>query len=139
MPADGLSSRLILSVSSDPILSSSRAQILRSSGYVVEAVDSAETAIQRFRAGDFDLVLVGHSIPEVERERLFVFVRARSRSTPVVFVAPSAEPEPDRFADITSSNLPEPLIAAVREALRRAHRTSTSIAATGPASQVEVE
>jgi hypothetical protein len=47
-------------------------------------VGSIGEAIESFRCGDFDLILMGDSVPVESRERLTFLIRATGSATPVV-------------------------------------------------------
>jgi hypothetical protein len=59
---------LILSVGRDLALLDTRDAMLRACGYIVESELSEKQAINHFRAGDFDLVLLCHSIASQDRD-----------------------------------------------------------------------
>ena len=81
---------VLLNVGQEPWLLHTRELLLRSAGYIVESAHSVEDAIHRFRAGDFDLVILCHSVPAEERQRLVCLIRDHGSSTPVIFVAAGA-------------------------------------------------
>jgi len=58
-----MSTAFILAVGQDNLLLNTRSSILRTAGYVVESVMSLTQALNQFLTGDFDLVLLCHSIP----------------------------------------------------------------------------
>lgn len=118
MNAVGVSATLILSVGYDPVLLGTRRLLLQSAGYIVESSGSVENAIYRFRTGDFDLVVLCHSMPEQERRRLLHLIRDYGSATPVIFIS-SAEPSPDGFSDLSIENHPAALLDAVRAMLLR--------------------
>jgi hypothetical protein len=68
--------------------------------------------------GDFDLVLLCHSIPSDARERLVSVIREHTSRTPIISVA-SFGGQFDCFADATIENDPNLLIASLREVLSR--------------------
>ena len=108
---------VILAVGHDPVLLDTRSQVLRKTGYIVVSTLSLPKAVAYFLEGDFDLVLLCHSIPVQGRERLVQVMRERASSTPFVTVATSLG-QCDPFADATIENDPENLIAALREVLK---------------------
>ena len=55
---------LILNVGQDPSLLETRSALLRAAGYIVESVLSIRESISHFQAGDFDLVVLCHTIPQ---------------------------------------------------------------------------
>ncbi len=111
---------LILSIGRDPELLESRSSILRADGYIVDSVLSTKQAILHFMDGDFDLVLLCHSIPLKERERLTSSIRAFGSLTPIVSVAPPAGQAPEACAGATIEGAPEVLLSGIQCALLRA-------------------
>jgi DNA-binding response OmpR family regulator len=61
---------LVLSVGPNASLLETRNIVLRSAGYLVESASSMNEAVHRFLAGDFDLVILCHSVPIRERARV---------------------------------------------------------------------
>jgi hypothetical protein len=78
---------VILSVGMDLSLSRSQSQAWQSAGYCVTSAGSIRDAIDRIRYGDFDLVLMGDSLPLGDRERLTFLIRALGSRVPVVCVS----------------------------------------------------
>ena len=111
---------LILAVSHDPALLESRSSILRSAGYAVVQVLSAKQAQELLESGSFDLVLLGHSLPAHDRDRLTRLIRSSGSLTPVVTVAPLTDPLPYEFADALVEGSPEMLLNGIREVLLKA-------------------
>lgn len=109
-------STIILNVGQDPELLRTRALILRAQGYAVESCSICE-AINCFRAGDFDLVILCHSVPQEERERLICLIRDCGCSTPVLFVAAASTDCPERLADASSRSNPRELLQRIRDVL----------------------
>jgi CheY-like chemotaxis protein len=58
-----MSSSNILAVGQDPVLLKTRSQVLRAEGFTVVPVLSLIKAIGYLLEGDFDLILLCHSIP----------------------------------------------------------------------------
>jgi CheY-like chemotaxis protein len=77
---------VILSVGNDETLLRSRNALLRTAGYVVIEALSPQHAMAEFHSGDFDLVILCHSIPHEDCERLAEEIRRRSVTTPVISV-----------------------------------------------------
>ena len=128
MNVSQLPSTLILNVGQDPELLRTRSLILRAQGYGVESCSIGE-AIHRFRAGDFDLVILCHSVPQREREQLILLIRDCGCSTPVLFVAAASADCPDRLANASSRSEPQELLQSIRDVLsvRRALRGNTPL------------
>ena len=116
MTPTGVTAAHILNVGYEPTLLETRTLVLRSAGYAVESASSVEEAMQRFRGGHFDVVILCHSIPEQGRERLVWLIREHGSATPVIFVSSRAA-SADRFADITIDNRPTGLVSAVEQLL----------------------
>ena len=76
--------------------------------------DGIREAIIQFRQGNFDLILLGNSIPIERRERLAFLVRASDSQIPVVCVTESSSGH-DGFADATIQNEPQYLAQVIGE------------------------
>ena len=113
---------LVLAVGFDSSLMTPRTLVLQSAGYVVIKAWSLEEAIDHFQSGDFDLVLMCHSVPVADRERLTSLIRDPGSSTPIVSIAGSPG-ECDAFANATLEDGPNKFGAGIRDALVRAART----------------
>jgi CheY-like chemotaxis protein len=109
---------LVLSVGPDASLLETRNIVLHSAGYLVESASSVKEATHRFLAGDFDLVILCHSVPTRERERLTCLIRASGSRTPIVSI--SGDPgQCDAFATATIEDGPNFLIG-IRAVLNKA-------------------
>jgi DNA-binding response OmpR family regulator len=75
---------IVLSVGFDPALLMTRVLVLQSAGYLVEQASSVTKAIDLFQAGDFNLVLLCHSVPRKDRDRLTSLIRDPGSRTPIV-------------------------------------------------------
>jgi len=71
----------ILSVGYDPILMPVRTMLLRQAGYEVVEAHSAGEALKRIKAGNFDLLLICHTVEHDEQDLL---IEALRLSWPVV-------------------------------------------------------
>ena len=107
---------LVLAVGRDSVLLETRSQVLQAAGYTVIPERSLKKAVARFRDGDFDLVLLCHSIPAQDRERLTRLLREHTSRAPIVSVSCSVSAL-DSFADATIGNDPKELILGLRELL----------------------
>ena len=79
---------------------------------------SINEAINHFRAGDFDLVLLDQSISTESSERLTFLIRAAGSLTPVVCLAGTSG-DSRAFADSTLGNDSNQLIASMKELLTK--------------------
>jgi CheY-like chemotaxis protein len=107
---------LVLSVGLDPVLLATRNQVLKSAGYIVVSAASVAEAVDRFRSGDFDLLVLCHSIPAIERGRLTCLIRASGSRIPVVAVS-ARQYQWDDFADVTLDHDPQELLRGVKAVL----------------------
>ncbi len=112
---------VVLAVGLDPWMRMAQDSVWRSAGYIVIPVNSVRDAIDHFKSGDFDMVLLGHSVPLVDKERMTSLIRATSAFTPVVCIATSREVHYS-FADATLSNDPREFLKGIKEALTRRTR-----------------
>jgi DNA-binding response OmpR family regulator len=108
---------LILSICLDPVMLDARNLILRSAGYTVVPALSLKEAVDRFRSGDFDLVLLGHTVTEKDQDRLACLIRASGSRIPVVSIAAPGCGSRNAFIDATVGADPDELLAGIREAL----------------------
>ena len=90
----------------------------KSSGYVVLSIDSIRDAIEHFKAGDFDLVLLGHNITSEDQERLTYLIRASSSRTPVICIE-NNDGEKLVFADATLRDDSSALLSGMEELLTK--------------------
>jgi DNA-binding response OmpR family regulator len=121
---------VILAVGLDPLIATAQGAAWKSAGYIVISVTSIKKAIDHFRAGDFDLVLLGNSISLESKERLTFLIRSSGSHTPVICVA---NPSGDRnsFADATLNNDPSELLTVVGELLAKTAKTTAELTAVG--------
>ena len=110
---------VVLAVGFDWSLMRTRSLVLQSAGYIVESALSLKEAVDRFQAGDFDLVLLCHSIPTKDRDHLTCLIRATGSLTPVVSIARNLG-ECDAFVHATLEDGPNKFLAGVREVLSKA-------------------
>ena len=103
----------ILSVSYDKALLTTRQQILEKRGHSVTSARSLQDALQLCDSDTgFDLFIVGHSIPLIEKEALIERFRANRPSTPVVALKRLGETEV-RGANLSIEPTPPELLRAV--------------------------
>jgi DNA-binding response OmpR family regulator len=112
---------VVLAVEVDPWMLMAQEPAWRSEGYIVIHAHSIREAIGHFNAGDFDLVLLGHSMTIENKERLTYLIRASGSSTPVVCISSSNDVR-DTFADATLTNDPHELLSGIRGVLARKTR-----------------
>ena len=105
---------VVLAVGLDSSLLAGQSSVWRSAGFIVTSTGSISEAIGYIRNGDFDLVLLGHSIPTDSRERLTFLIRATGSRTPVISIT-DCSTGCDSFADATIRNEPSNLLQTIGE------------------------
>jgi CheY-like chemotaxis protein len=116
---------VVLTVGFDSSLMRTRSLVLQSAGYIVESASSLKEAVARFRAGDFDLVLLCHSIPMKDRDHLTCLIRATGSLTPVISIARNLG-ACDAFVNATLEDGPNKFLACIGEELGKAARRSAN-------------
>ncbi len=106
---------IVLSVGFDPSLLRARGLFLESAGCLVESASTVKEAADRFQSGEFDLVLLCHSVPRKDRDRLTSLIRASGSRTPIG--------ECDAFANATLEDGPNNFLAGIRDVLVKAEKT----------------
>ncbi len=121
---------VVLSIGLDPDLLRTRNLVLHSAGYTVVSAYSVKEAVDRFQAGDFDLVLLCQTLPAKERDGLTWWMRASSPGTPVVTVSGRLFSD-DVVAGVMVGSEPGALLWGIREVLinakNRAARAATPL------------
>jgi DNA-binding response OmpR family regulator len=103
---------VVLAVGLDSTQVETHRSVWKSSGFFVIAASTIQTAIDHFKAGDFDLVLLGDSLPFDKKERLAYLIRASGSRVPVVSIGdPSSDP--DSYADATLRSDPKTLLTGI--------------------------
>jgi CheY-like chemotaxis protein len=120
---------VVLAVGFDSSLMRTRSLVLQSAGHIVESASSLKEAVDRFRVGDFDLVLLCHSIPIKDREHLTCLIRATGSLTPVVSITRNHtrnHGECSEFVNATLEDGPNKFLADIGEELGRAARRAAN-------------
>ena len=120
-----MSLTVVLAVGLDSWLLSTHRTVWRSEGYIVVPAGSIPEAIDHFRAGDFDLVLLGDSISHENKAKLTSLIRGSGSQTPVVSVASSSDAS-DPFADATLKNDADALLTGMAEVLANKSKMQAS-------------
>lgn len=119
-----MSLSVVLAVGLDSWLLSMHSAAWRSAGYIVVEAVSVREAIDHFKSGDFDLVLLGESTSVENKKRLTDLIRASGSLTPIVSIS-SAPSDSDLFADATFKNEPNALLAGMGQVLAEKARLRT--------------
>lgn len=109
----------ILCAGRDRPLLFTRARVLEEAGYIVTSTSTSAETIETFFSGDFDIVILCHSIPLEERQRVATLVHMHSPSTPVIALADMASRRYD-FGDLTVDSDADTLLRSVPLALNMA-------------------
>jgi CheY-like chemotaxis protein len=107
---------VVLGVGLDSWQLATQSAVWRSAGYIVVPTHSIREAIEHFRAGDFDLVLLGKSMSVSDKERLTLLIRASGSRTPVVCVS-DTHGEGGSFAEPMRRGDPGELLANMQEVM----------------------
>lgn len=112
----------IISVSYDESLAETREMIFASAGFEVSTFTNLFRAVRACRAEDFDLIVIGHSIPAHERKKLVAEVRSVC-SAPILALSRHGE-SPLAGADHTfdASQSPAQLLELVIDILEKPRR-----------------
>src|SRR5580658_7464926 len=110
---------IVLAIGFDLSLMTIRDLVLQSAGCAVVEAFSLEEAVDHFQSGDFDLVLLCHSVPAGDRERLASLIRASGSRIPIVSIAGSLG-KCDAFANSTLEDGPNAFVSGIRDALSNA-------------------
>jgi DNA-binding NtrC family response regulator len=109
----------ILSVGNDNLLLSVRSSVLRAAGYSVQTCANTSEAFELASAGDFDLVVICHSVPARERSQLIKAIKAEKPSTKILAVRIDGELATGVDASIHSLDGPHALLRAVEAAISK--------------------
>lgn len=108
---------LILNVGYDPILLALRSAAMREAGHLVTPACSLREADRSFWQGDFDLVVLCHTIPIVDREQWIAWIRDKGSLAPIVIC--TSEPlGPHRFSNVALEADPKKLVFRIDSLLR---------------------
>jgi len=102
---------VILSGGHETDLLKIRNEVLKISGYTVVSAHTAPDLIEKFHAGDFDLVLLCHSFSTEEQAEIAREIHAQSPSTPVLVLASGNRVS--TAADSAVPNDPRSLLKAI--------------------------
>jgi DNA-binding response OmpR family regulator len=108
----------ILSISYDKSLLSTRQLLLEGIGHEVTSAVGLERALKLCRSRKFDLVIIGHSIPEKDKEQIIRVVREVCETPVLALLRPSERPlkmanynhelmHPEQFLSLVKTIVPE--------------------------------
>ena len=116
---------VILSVGKDEPLLDSRNAVLRTAGYVVTKETSFRRALSTFNSGDYDAVLLCHSLDPKAVATFAKEIHKRSPRTPVVQVA-AYWPYQRQSQVVPVEGEPQKMLASLRELIEQAASPSQS-------------
>ena len=108
---------LVLSAGRDAVLLKTRNEVLLRIGCIVTPVGSSSDLVNQFFDGDYDLIVLCHSIPPEERHKILRLVKYYRPSMHAILVTDFAEATSDdghglQFGERVLSD-PEALVGAV--------------------------
>jgi CheY-like chemotaxis protein len=108
----------ILLISYDPSLLKTRQWILEQAGYEVLSALGFTAAVEVCQTRhDFDLVLMGHSMPQKDKIALFEALQPNCEAPLLSILRPGELPIPQATYAVESSDGPEALLEAVKKVL----------------------
>jgi CheY-like chemotaxis protein len=118
----------ILSISYDEALLAMREMLLEREGYDVTSALGFVAAMEVcIRCDKFDLILMGHSIPQKDKIALFESLRSRC-AAPLLSIARSDDPPlPQAAHSIKPTEHPEALLVAVKLTLENSSKSSPEV------------
>jgi DNA-binding response OmpR family regulator len=98
-----------------------RSLVLLKGGYGVRTATNLPDAVEIFNGGDFDLVIICHSIPEEDRVKLIRHIRTVRSSAKIILMRTNGDLSA-KLADETIHSLdgPTKLLAAISHSLGEA-------------------
>lgn len=108
----------ILAAGRDPLVLSTRCSILRSVGYSVRSATSVAESIDLFRADEFDLLLLCHSLPVHDRNWFIGVVRSAGSHVPIFAISSASEEFRAGLADGILPSRPQDLIRELAAVLK---------------------
>jgi DNA-binding response OmpR family regulator len=103
----------ILSISFDNLSGLARNVLLAHAGYAVSPATSTTRAFELLGMLEFDLVIIGDTVPTAERRLLFLEIRRKIEVPILLMDSGEADPLIRARAHIDSGATPEQLLAAV--------------------------
>lgn len=116
---------LVLSVGKDSWLAGNRNLVLRSAGYQVVSAFSAKEAVERFLAGDFDLVVIWDSISRKGTDLLTSAIRSSGSLTPILSVAANDDQQ-NSAAGSTLQNRRDQFLTGISQMLAQAQNRAAA-------------
>lgn len=107
----------ILSIGRDRQLMASRSLVLRHAGYTVQEVYTSRQAVELARSDLVDLILICHTLSDLERHLLIARIRTQRRPVPILCLRDSDYSTGSVDGCKLVSSAPAELVAAVGSAV----------------------
>lgn len=111
----------ILLVDDDPFVGEMLSMVLQSCDYEVESVESGAAALEKFKAGDVDLVISDMNMPGMDGLELFARLKQAERLVPfILLTGDDTSGRTDPGVDlclVKDENVQEAVMAAVEKLL----------------------
>ena len=120
---------ILLSAGRDPSLLFTRRKVLEAAGYSVVTAATPIELISQFFSGDFDLVILCHTIPFEEKQKISSLIRGHSPSTSILALSDILG-QFWSFVDETVANDPVALLAAIPELIQKSGHRQGSFGAS---------
>ena len=121
----GLQQYVVLSVGLDPELLRLRSALLRSAGYIVQTETPSALTIEFLLDGDFDLIILCHTIPDDDRWRLISDVRSHRQAMPILALRANGQTLLNE-GELHSLDGPEALLETVARMLEQHHNQAVA-------------
>lgn len=108
----------ILSISYDPLLLSTRELMLEGRGYIVTSVEGFVAAVEACKSDDYDLVILGHSIPHADKQAIVQEIK-RHCDVPILSLLRVGEKPVAGVVDAVDAMRPDLLLEDVDILLKR--------------------
>ena len=107
----------LLSISYDEAILKTRHYIFERAGFEVTSAWGFSDALAQCKQGDFDLIVLGHTLPPQDKTALVSALREKCDCPIVSIRRPGQGKHPDADYSVEASEGPEALLAVIREAL----------------------
>ena len=115
----------ILSISYDASLLVTRQMMLELAGYEVVSAEGFADALEHC-GGTFDLIIMGHSIPQKDKRAILSELHERGCDAPLLSLLRSGEQKIPEAIDAVDPHRPDDLLATVKSILSQKGQASTS-------------
>lgn len=106
----------LLSIGADPSVLATRSDVLKRAGYLVSTASSETSARTILEQSDFDMVLICHSLPAVDRQKVIGVARSAAKSPKIVAIH-RGEKEAAADGAVHSLDGPDKLLQCIAEVL----------------------